>query len=627
MTDRYYGEGGNNANTGLSYAQRKLTYANFSGSIAAGDTIYICAAAAGVLWYNTEQINVVSGSAGNLVTYKVYPGHYVVMDVSTSGTNGAIQGSGKSYFRIEPGDGFLIMGDLNDWDPDNWASTPGWVRYSARHQFIFLNCNNFQLVGTGTGVYGDPTSNFTVFGGSAYEAHHFDEDCYLVLIYGIDFSRHGTNNTGTYVNNPDADEGDMLCMYGDRFLVQRCCFKLGGHQNISIKSRRTIVDTCNLSGDWTGFTPNADAGRGAPIERSGQRTMGIVAADAVHGASAPYGPVCIENTILQLAGSAGDDHNNVNAQLYGRHIIFRRNYLWDACDAALLSSTHDDFVDDSIGEFKIYNNTMYGNGRIMDIRTIDVYIFDDVFIQCDFINNICDEIKGAYFGGTIKQFRRHATGENSEGFANGWKGARHSANIAKMASTAPEGSNVTVEFRNFPGATESYTWTTVDNTYSANWSSNNVMGTSPTYLGNPASGARTKNTFLPNGGIETDAADPHAIANGSSGGFSSTLVVDSGQARMFRDDWDMSSLGVEADWIKIGSDDPVQIDSINYATDTITLTEPRTWSDNAEVYWCTTDDGVNFTVFEDIGAGQTPGTVIPTPVEAPVHSTKVMVFR
>jgi hypothetical protein len=134
--------------------------------------------------------------------------------------------------------------------------------------------------------------------------------------------------------------------------------------------------------------------------------------------------------------------------------------------------------------------------------------------------------------------------------------------------------------------------------------------------------------FTPNGGIETDAADPQAIANGSSGGFSTTLIVDSGQSRNFKDDWGMSSLGVEADWIKIGSGEPVQIDSIDYAADEITLTEPREWSDNAEVYWCTTDDGVNFTVFYDIGAGQTPGTVIPAPdPEAPVHSTKVMVFR
>jgi hypothetical protein len=626
MTVWYYGQGGDNGQNGLSYANRKLTYANFSGSIAAGDTIYICAAAAGVTWTNTEQINVVSGTAGNVVTYMVYPGHYVRMDVSTSG--GAIQGASKSYFRIEPGDGYLYLGDSNDWDPDDWSS-PGWEQYSAAHQLYFTNCNNFALVGTGTGTWGGASSNFVVYGGHDYFGSIFDEDCYLGLFDGLDISRHGTNNTGTYLGNanPEADEGDNFNLYGDRFHVIRCCFKLGGHQNIAIKSRRTVVDTCHFNGDWTGFTPNADEGRGAPIERSGQRAFAIVSGDAVHGASAPYGPVCVQNTIMEMAGSAGDEHNNVNCKPDGQHCIVRQNYMWDSCDAAIITATHDDFVDDSLGQIKIYNNTLYGNGRIMDIRTIDV--FDNLYIQCDFYNNICDEMAGAYFP-PIKQFRRRATGEASEGYANGWKGGRYSANLAKMSATSPDGSEVGVEFRNFGGVVENYTWTTVDNTYPSNWSSSNVIG-SPTYLGNPAAaspGARTKAMFTPNGGIETDAADPQAIANGSSGGFSTTLIVDSGQSRNFKDDWGMSSLGVEADWIKIGDEDPVQIDSIDYTTDEITLTEPREWSDNAEVYWCTTDDGVNFTVFYDIGAGQTPGTVIPAPdPEAPVHSTKVMVFR
>jgi hypothetical protein len=634
MTVWYYGEGGNNANSGLSYALRKQTYANFSGSIAAGDTIYICAAAAGVLWYNTEQINVVSGSSGNVVTYKVYPGHYVVMDVTTSGDGAAIQGASKSYFRIEPGDGYLILGRQSDY-ATGWTYNSGtgvwtfngntWTGYSARHQLYFTNCNNFALVGTGTGDWNTTNSNFVVFGGSAYEGNVFDEDCDLVFIQGLDFSRHGTNNTGSlYAEN--ADEGDLLGIFGTHFFLYRCCFQLGGHQNIAIKSRLTVVDTCDFDGDWTGFTPNSDEGRGAPIERSGSRSFAIVAADVAHGAQSPYGPTLVQNCIMQNAGSSGDDPSNANAKTDGQHVIFRQNYLWDGNDAAIITATYYAFGDGTLGQIKIYNNTMYGNGRICDIRSSD-YVFDDTYVQCDFINNICDKQVGAYYGSTIKQFRRRASGEATEGYANGWKGGRYSANIASMASTAPEGTSVTVEFRNFGGAVENYTWTTVDNTYPSNWTSSNVVG-SPTYLGNPASGTRTKVAFTPNGGIETDAADPHAIANGAGTPFSSTLIVDSGQARMFKDEWGMSSLGVEADWIKIGSGEPVQISSINYATDTITLTEPRTWSDNAEVYWCTTEDGVNFTVFEDIGAGQTPGSVTPAPdPDAPVHSTKVMVFR
>jgi len=328
---------------------------------------------------------------------------------------------------------------------------------------------------------------------------------------------------------------------------------------------------------------------------------------------------------MQLAGSAGDEHDNTNAKPDGRHVIFRQNYLWDGVDAAMVTATHDDFVDDSLGEIKVYNNTMYGNGRIMDIRSAGGFVFDDSYMYCDFINNICDEIMGSFKTVALaKHFRRQATGEPTEGFADGWKGGRYSANIAKMAATAPEGSTVTIEFRNFGGLVEQYNWTTVDNTYPGSWTSDNVMGTSPTYQGTPASGARTKATFLPNGGIETGNAVAHAFADGGSGGFSTTLTVDAGGQYMFKDDWGMSALGVSGDYIKIGSGEPVQITGVNTSTRVYTIASVREWSDNDEVFWCTTDDGVNFTVFQDIGAGQTPATVTPV---TPVHSTKVMVFR
>jgi hypothetical protein len=45
-----------------------------------------------------------------------------------------------------------------------------------------------------------------------------------------------------------------------------------------------------------------------------------------------------------------------------------------------------------------------------------------------------------------------------------------------------------------------------------------------------------------------------------------------------------SSVKIYADWISIGDmENVVQIKSINYSTNTITHTEPMTWSDNAEV--------------------------------------------
>ena len=41
MTTRYIGPGGNNANDGLSWANRKLTLAGVESTVAAGDTVYV----------------------------------------------------------------------------------------------------------------------------------------------------------------------------------------------------------------------------------------------------------------------------------------------------------------------------------------------------------------------------------------------------------------------------------------------------------------------------------------------------------------------------------------------------------------------------------------------------------
>lgn len=76
------------------------------------------------------------------------------------------------------------------------------------------------------------------------------------------------------------------------------------------------------------------------------------------------------------------------------------------------------------------------------------------------------------------------------------------------------------------------------------------------------------------------------LANGS-GASSVTLIVD--DAYPFSDGWSITP----GDFIKIGSGEYVQISSINYGTNTITLASARTWSDN---------DTVIVRGMEDIGA-------------------------
>lgn len=105
-------------------------------------------------------------------------------------------------------------------------------------------------------------------------------------------------------------------------------------------------------------------------------------------------------------------------------------------------------------------------------------------------------------------------------------------------------------------------------------------------------------------------------ANGS-GSNSKTLIVD--DAMYFQDATWGSDLarGVTLfpDWIAIGTvTNVVQISSINYSTNTITLASPMSWNDNAPIWLYKKSDGtrVLYGTAPDFGASES-GTEIPAP--------------
>lgn len=92
-------------------------------------------------------------------------------------------------------------------------------------------------------------------------------------------------------------------------------------------------------------------------------------------------------------------------------------------------------------------------------------------------------------------------------------------------------------------------------------------------------------------------------ANGA-GSNSTTLIVD--DARYFQDGtWGSSLATLNADYIAIGTvSNTVQISSINYGTNTITLASAMTWADNAPVWLYKKSDGevVLYKTGPDMGA-------------------------
>lgn len=136
-------------------------------------------------------------------------------------------------------------------------------------------------------------------------------------------------------------------------------------------------------------------------------------------------------------------------------------------------------------------------------------------------------------------------------------------------------------------------WDTVSNNFTTDPTFTDADLTDPTSTTKPdltlqaASGAKDAGTYL-------------TLANGA-GSASTTLIVD--DALYFQDGtWGSSLSNVQADWIKVGTV-TVQISSINYATNTITLASAISWADNAEIRLYKKSDGVQVLYGSETDAG------------------------
>lgn len=128
MTTYYVGSGGNDANDGLSWANRKLTLNGAEDiPVAAGDTVYV-----GPGTYRETLTIDVSGTSGNPITYI---GDYT--GANTDGTGGEVAISGS---------------DNDQTVTRNNAIVPGAHNYRTFTGFHLLNTNN-NLINDATGTH------------------------------------------------------------------------------------------------------------------------------------------------------------------------------------------------------------------------------------------------------------------------------------------------------------------------------------------------------------------------------------------------------------------------------------------------------------------------------------------
>lgn len=585
MTDYYFGDGGNDGNNGLTYNTRRATWASISALAGPGDTIYICSnTPLGGSWTMTEQINVMSGSAGGgMVRIAVRADDDITLDVNTG--SGAVQGDNKSYFEIVPGDGILRLGDVNDWSEANYDG------YSAAEQLQLNNCHHFRLIGTGTGVVATTDSNFKIYGGSRYSQNAIAQDSEDGYFEGVDWQLHGTNDTG------GGEWGDHHRNFGHRHVYVRCTWREGGHNMNLAFGHYLVYRECEMDADWSARATGSD----------GTRCGIFVGGDTSNGGHSPFGPQMIDGCILSNAGPSGNNNNNPCVKLGSNHIIFRLNHVWDCIARVWQSRANADFNQDgspfgTTTRHKRYHNTIYKAGSYGDERQIGINN-DDMFHHDDLLNNIADLMTEQ--NQSVSIFR-DSTGA-LEGFPDGWKGGRYRGNVSNNASL--NAFDVDFEGGVFDMDTEGPT------EYPDVFEQNKENR--PSYVGNPDGGDRTIAAFQPApGGQQVGYAVPLAKVAAADTGSGSTLVVEDGNALCFYDGWGMAWQGEDEkrDYLCITPEgtDPrvsgtivrVQYDGIDYDNDTIDLESSPSRSDGDDIY-LVLQDGV--TICADAGAGQILG--------------------
>lgn len=205
---------------------------------------------------------------------------------------------------------------------------------------------------------------------------------------------------------------------------------------------------------------------------------------------------------------------------------------------------------------RVYHNTLYRNGHGFNAR-------------------VYGHMNNAYNGQGIAQWNASGTGTTQNVIKN------------NLLYENAEGDICALGLNESPCAAEA--WDTVV----SNWvtTDGNPLFVNPD-VSDPSS-ATLPNLALQSSSPAIDGATHLTQANGI-GSNSTTLIVD--DALYFQDGSWGSDLarGVTLfpDWIAIGSvSNTVRISSIDYATNTITLAQPMTWSDNAPIWLYKKSDG------------------------------------
>lgn len=554
-----------------------------NSNAAAGDTVYLRGGT-----YGTTLQPANSGTLANRIVFAAYTGETPVITVPGSGYGFILDNN--SYVKIT---GITFK--------NNYVT--GNIRNSSHHNELSYNVfihDPGNTGGEGIKIYSTYSSP-----GTEFSTHNWIHHNYFSRLVSSDPCGEGVDwiTIGhAYSSSYNQTEGENYNTIEDNY------FEYVAHTQVDNYGTYTVIKN-NISHNepWiTGCTspPNGNTPIYTNFAYNGMYGHRNFQLTDDYNRDGTY--VLVEGNRLGHASNNPGNNGPMNLDAASGKNIIRYNYLYNGMQTGMYFKYGGSTTKGSGGsgphDQHIYNNTIYHNGYGYDWVTYAHDNYDGHGVS-QYCSGTCP---------TNNVIKNNIVYDNGNGdICNLW---------TAKASCSPSSNDIVVNNWTTANGDPKFVNPDVSDTLSQNlFSSVHGYATTP-----------TPNLALQSSSPAIDGGTYLAQANGS-GSNSTTLVVN--DASYFQDGTWGSDLarGVTLfpDWIAIGTvKNTVQIRSINYATNTITLASPMTWSNGAPVWLYKKSDGavVLAGAAPDYGANEYAGTggsgstvAAPTNLQAVVH--------
>jgi len=534
-----------------------------NANAAAGDTVYLVAGTDYTVATGWGIITPAhSGESGNLIHFTSAPGGDKAKIVSPSGHR-AILIQGQDYIKIS---------NLDFTDSAIWFHIGNGADYNEITGCTFSNATGAYSLG----IIENKTTGGT--GGTASTHNWIHANTFEKYGY-VRFDVAGCDDIGTI--RILADETDES-YYNT---IEDNTFAYGGHDCFDLGGKYNVVRNNVFHNEEAYFQDTGGNCTNSPSSGYfGNRNLVVT---NYTGLQSQYN--LIEGNRLGHAGTPPDGQGANGIENAGANMIVRYNAIFGNGQAGILFKAQSSGFHSSNN--RVFNNTIYKNG------------FGDTDLNSGFMNGIhitAYTLKVVTNGGnTYTCIKTHTSqASNEPGVGASWEtywsltgtgGLAWSTGTTYVSENLPKDNIIknNIVYANKNEKSDDAVWGLI-NTYSNNL--NTYPGWDNNDTSDKASLVDPSLRLLSTSSTALDQGTYLTLASGA-GDNNATLHVD--DALYFQDGtWGSSLSNIQADWIAIGTvTNVVQIRSIDYDNNTITLVEAKSWADDAPIWLYKKSDG------------------------------------